>query len=1000
MKKTQNLFCRLALVLATLFFAIDISAQTITGTVMDEMGEVTGASVVVKGTTTGATTDFDGKFSVQCKPGATLVISFVGYVTQEVPAADGMVVTLVEDSQLLEDVVVIGYGTVKKEDATGSIATLKADPKLKGVAPTADNMLVGKIAGVTVTTGGGSSNSGSSIRIRGGSSLSASNDPLIILDGVYLDNEGISGVGNMLSTIDPNDIESFTVLKDASATAIYGSRASNGVILITTKKGKSGNIKITYDANVSMSHKKKTMDVLSGTEFQDLIRTTFANESNREDVYFKAGLNSDGSVAYNANTDWQEEIFQMGVSTEHNLSALGSIGKYLPFRASLGYTRNEGILKTDKNNRYTANLALNPTFLDTHLKVNLNGKVMKIRSNFANGGAIGAATSMDPTKPVYDANSKFHGYWTWTSDDGNIISVATKNPVSLLEAYDDHADVWNFIGSAQIEYNSFFVEGLKANLNLSMDYASSEGESSAPHDAPSQFNSRGYHNSWSKNRNNQQLDAYVTYAHDFKTARSHFDIMGGYSWQKYHSENDWYTESQFDENLQPIPEYISEGESKTEHFIVSFFTRMNYSFANRYLLTFTLRSDGSSRFSKDNRWGVFPSAAFSWRVIEEDFLKDQGAMSDLKLRLGWGQTGQQDINMGDYPYLGSYSYSINNAASYMRWGEWSRLLKPNAYNSKLKWETTTTWNAGIDYGFLNQRINGALDFYYRETKDLINAEAKVPAGANFAEYVAANIGSLSNTGVEFSVNSYPIQTRDFVWELNANVAWNKNKIISLTDGDNATSMRRYGSTGGDGSFQLKAHTVGNPAGMFYVYEQVYDNNGKPLEGVFVDRNNDGALTEDDLYLYHKADADFTYGMSTKFQYKKWDLAMAGHGSWGNWIFNGSAANNAELSAGRLFANSFLSNRPQSAFDTNFQAKTLLSDYYIQNGAFFRIDNISIGYSFEKLFGAKISGRVSGTVQNPFVFTAYKGLDPEIGGGVDNSYYPRPITYMIGLNLNF
>ncbi len=987
------------------------SATKIRGSVIDTSGEgLPGASVRVKGGTEGTATDFDGKFELQCAPGTLLEVTYIGYVAQEVPAADGMVITLVEDSEMLNEVVVIGYGTVKKSDATGSLATLEADPKLKGVASTADDMLVGKIAGVTVTSGGGSATGGSSIRIRGGSSLSASNDPLIILDGVYLDNSGIGGVGNMLSTIDPNDIESFTVLKDASATAIYGSRASNGVILITTKKGKSGRVKITYDGTVSISHIKKKINVLDGNEFQDLIKNTFAGASNQNEVYTKLGLamnpeTGEWESVSNANTDWQKEIFRTAISTEHNISALGSIGEFMPYRISLGYTNNNGILKTDHMRRYTGSIALTPSFFNGHLKASLFGKAMHIKSNFANGGAVGAAIFMDPTKPVYDDNSPYHGYWSWVGDDGNLISVATKNPVSILECWDDQAKVWNFIGSAQLEYNAFFVPGLKANLNLSIDASSSKGYSEAPFDAPSFANSLGFRNDWTNHRTNKQLDFYATYARDLESIKSHFDIMAGYSWQHYFVRNDWYTvgqhERDVDGNLVPKETSISQGESKTEHYILSFFGRVNYSYDNRYLATFTLRDDGSSRFAKKNRWGLFPSLALAWRISEEAFMKEQNTLSNLKLRLGWGKTGQQDINQGDYPYLGSYSYSINNAASYYRDGEWSRLLKPNAYNEDLKWETTTTWNAGIDFGFLDNRINGSLDFYHRKTTDLINAEAKVPAGVNFAEYVVANIGSLTNTGLELTMNFVPIRTNDVTWEINTNVAWNKNKIIELTNGDNSAEIRRFGRTSsGDGSFQLKAHAVDQPAGMFYVYEQVYDSDGHPLEGVFVDRNDDGIVDENDLYFYHNADPSVTYGFSTKLQYKNWDFSVAGHGQGGNWIYNSVASNSAELSRARLFANAFLSNRTDYAFDTNWQTSKVLSDYYVQNGAFFRIDNITLGYSFENLFASRLGGRVYATVQNPFVFTKYKGLDPEISGGFDDNFYPRPVTYMLGLSLNF
>lgn len=1013
MKRTKNPCYRLLMICAVLFFALDVSAQAvISGHVKDDAGEdVIGASVKIKETSQGVTTDLNGNFKLNCREGATLVVSFIGYQTQEVTAKNNLEITLKEDNALLDEVMVIGYGSVKKSDATGSIATLEADPKMKGVAPNADDMLVGKIAGVTVTSGGGSATGGSTIRIRGGSSLSASNDPLIILDGVYLDNNGIGGVGNMLSTIDPNDIESFTVLKDASATAIYGSRASNGVILITTKKGKSGKVKVSYDGNVSVAAIRKKLDVLSGSELQDLYRDAFKGVSNQAEVYEKVGLDPvTGESVYNANTDWQDEIYRTAVSTEHNISVLGSVGEVMPYRASIGYTDNNGILKTDNMQRYTANLVLSPTFLDGRLKANLSGKGMYIKSRFP-GGAVGAAVFMDPTKPVYDESNPYHGYWSWMAEDGNPNRLATTNPVALLECWDDHSKVYNFIGSAQFEYNSLYVKGLKMNLNLSLDTSHSMGNSSRDYDSPDNYTSHGFENEWTNTRVNSQLDLYATYARDLKDIKSHFDIMGGYSWQHYHLKNDWYTigqfEGEFDENGkligkgQPRETSISEGYAKTEHYIVSFFGRLNYAYDDKYLLTFTLRDDASSRFHKDHRWGVFPSLALGWRVIQEDFMKNQDVLSNLKLRLGWGKTGQQDINLGDYPYLGSYSFSINNSDSYLRNGQWSRVLKPNAYNEDLKWETTTTWNIGLDFGFLKNRINGAVDWYYRKTTDLINAEAKVPAGANFAEYVVANIGSLSNTGLEFTLNTIPVQTKDWTWSLNANLAWNKNKILKLTNGDNDTEIRRYGKVSdGDGATPLMAHAVDHPAAMYYVYEQVYDENGKPLEGVFVDRNDDGVLDENDLRFYHNATPDVTLGVSSKLQYKNWDFGIAGHGSIGNWNFNAVAANTAELSTARLYANAFISNKTHYALETNWSSSKPLSDYYVQNASFFRIDNITLGYSFANLFSSKVGGRVYATVQNPFVFTSYDGIDPEISSGFDSSFYPRPVTYMLGLNLNF
>lgn len=995
MKETKKQAFRILMLCAVMFFAIGTYAQSISGSVADQQGEaIIGATVMVKGANTGSTTDVNGNFKVECQEGAALQISYIGYTTQEVTAQNGMRVVLQETDNTLDDVVVIGYGTVRKGDVTGAVTTFNTDPMTKGYSPNANDLLVGKVAGVSVVSDGGAATDGASIRIRGGSSLSASNDPLIILDGVYLDNSGIGGVGNMLSAIDPNSIENFTVLKDASATAIYGSRASNGVIIITTKKGKAGKVALSYSGNVSVSSRKKGIDVLNGDEYRAFVTGLFTGLSNEAEVIGKLGT---------ANTDWQSEIFQSGISTEHNIAAAGSIGKVLPFRVSLDFTDNNGILKTDHMQRYTAGLSLTPTFFNNQLKVNLNGKGMYIKNNFANRGAIGAAVAMDPTHPVYDPDSKYAGYWSWLGSDGNILGVSVKNPVSMLEAYDDHSTAKRFIGSAAFEYDPNFAPGLKLNMDMSLDYSTSNGNVSAPFNAPAYANFLGYSNDYENTRRNMMFDIYATYARDFAEINSHFDIMGGYSWQHYYAKNYNYTISQFqydaDQQLIPLESAINTNTSETEHYIVSFFGRMNYSYADKYLLTFTLRDDGSSRFGPGNKWGVFPSMALGWRVIQEDFMQNQNVFSNLKLRLGWGLTGQQDINQGDYPYLGSYAYSISNASSYWRNGQWIGLLQPNAYNKDIKWETTRTWNVGLDFGFAKNRINGSADFYYRETYNLINAEAKVAAGTNFAEYVVSNIGSMSNTGVELQLNTIPVQTKDWTWELNGNMAFNKSKIIELSNGDQSTSMRRFETTGGDGGFQLKAHAVGHEPGMFYVYEQVYDANGKAIEGAYVDRNGDNAINESDLYLHHNADPKLLYGINSKLMYKNWDFSVSGHGALGNYNYNAVAANSAELSAPRIYANEFLVNVTQFAFDTNFQTKKVLSDYYVQNASFFRIDNITLGYSFSNLFNAKLNGRVYGTIQNPFVFTAYKGLDPEIGGGLDTNFYPRPLTMLFGVSLN-
>ena len=886
----------------------------------------------------------------------------------------------------IDEVVLIGYGKVKKTDQTGSVSTLKVNSETKGFATNAQDMLVGKVAGVTVTTEGGSPSGGAVIRIRGGSSLSASNDPLFIIDGVPIDNSGIAGSGNILNTINPNDIDTFTVLKDASATAIYGSRASNGVILITTKKGTSGKTRITYDASMSASAPRNYIDVLNANEFRSFVDHTFASQGNYNEIKAKLGT---------SDTNWQRKIFTTSFSTDNNLSIFGSVNKKLPYRVSFGYSNVSGTLKTSNLERYTTSISLTPTYFDKHLSVNLNARGVYVKNKFANQGAIGSAINFDPTQNVYDSNSPFGGFFTWTGSDNNIIQVATINPVSLLELREDTSKIYNFIGNVQLDYKVHFLPELHLNANAALDYSQSDGLTFIPALAPSDYLYGGFNNTYKQQRRNSTFDFYAQYSKDLGFLDSKFDIMGGYSWQHYYKDgsNIAHRVSRFNEYGDPL--LVTDTNYATENYIVSFFGRANYSIKDRYLLTFSIRNDGSSRFAKENRYSLFPSAAFAWK-INQDLFKNSKTVKELKLRVGWGKTGQQDINQGDYPYLGTYAYSIGSQANALQGYNngvpiWVSLLRPGAYNPDLKWETTETTNLGLDYNLFNGRIEGSLDVYQRKTIDLINAETKVAAGTNFAEYVAANIGSLENKGAEFSINTKPILNDKFTWEIGGNISYNRNEITSLSYGSNATAARRFG---------VNIHKVGYAAGMYYLYEQIYDSNGKPIEGFYKDQNNDGVINEADLRIYHKPTPDYTYGINTRVKYANFDFSVASHGSIGNYNYNQNAAGSAALSPASVYANEFLVNRPKSALQTNFQNGENLSDYYVQDASFYRIDNIVLGYTFKDLNKNVSSLRVYTTVQNPFVFTKYKGLDPELFGGIDANQFPRPITFTIGTNFNF
>ena len=1007
MKKSLRLKALLTL-LVGLFLSIGAFAQQIAvkGHVKDTTGEpVIGANVLVKGTTNGTITDFDGNFMLNVPKDAILSVSFVGYKSAEVKAASTVMVTLEDDSQVLDAVVVIGYGSVKKNDMTGSVTAIKPDKLNKGLITNAQDMMTGKIAGVSVISKGGAPGEGATIRIRGGSSLTAENDPLIVIDGLAMDNKGVKGLANPLSMVNPNDIESFTVLKDASATAIYGSRASNGVIIITTKKGQAGaRPTISYDGNVSVSTVKSTVDVMDGDQFRSFIKDIWGEDS---EAYSKLG---------NANTDWQKEIFRPAVSTDHNLTISGGL-KNMPYRVSFGYTNQNGIVKTSKFERYTASVSLAPSFFEDHLKVNANLKGMIAKNRYADGSAVGSAVSFDPTQSVRSDDPYhqyyFDGYFQWNTDASSLNDDTWKrtfngnapgNPVALLEEKDDRAISKSLIGNLELDYKFHFLPDLHAHVNGGMDLSTGKQYT----DVSPYSSTNNYYGSYGweqKDKYNLSLNAYLQYSKDF-TDKHRFDVMAGYEWQHFHDTSDqeyW--------GLYPLSNNVVENRgqrynntssgSATESYLVSFFGRVNYTLLDRYLFTATVRQDGSSRFHKNNRWGLFPSFALGWKLKEEAFLKDVDVLSDLKLRLGYGITGQQNINSGDYPYLAVYETN-KDGAYYPILGE-GTTYRPNAYNPDLKWEKTTTYNVGLDFGFLNNRINGAVDYYYRKTTDLLNS-VFVSAGTNFKNKVLSNVGSLENSGIEFSINSKPVVTTDWTWDLGFNITYNKNEITKLTTGDSENYYVAAGDNiGGGRDMKAMAHAVGHPASSFYVYQQVYDENGKPIENEFVDRNGDGTINGDDRYFYKKPTADVLMGLTSRLSYKSWDFSFSLRASLNNYVYNSVEAGGSDCNPTSVYSFGALNNRPLMGVANNIQNlkdNTLLSDYFVQNASFMKCDNITLGYSFKKLFGAPVGGRVYAAVQNVFTITKYKGLDPEVEKGLDNNIYPRPLTTLIGLSLNF
>ncbi|MFA6126070.1 MAG: TonB-dependent receptor [Bacteroidales bacterium] len=964
--------------------------RMITGTVTDSQSgdPLIGASVMVKSDPTkGTITDAFGKFSIGASQGQILVFSYVGYVLQEVAVGNltTLDVKMVSSTEAIAGVVVIGYGTQKKRDATGSVTAVSSKEFNRGAMASPQELLVGKASGVQITSGGGAPGEGATIRIRGGSSMSASNDPLIVVDGIPLDNSGVAGMGNALSTINPNDIESFTILKDASATAIYGSRASNGVIIITTKKGVSGSkLKIAYDGKVSLSTIVNQVPVLGADEYR-----TVYNERYKDNP---AAL----AIPGDANTNWQNEIFTNAIGHDHNLSATGSV-KNLPYRVSVGYSNLNGILKTSNLERYTGALSLNPTFFDNHLTINVNAKAMRENTRFANTGAIGSAVGFDPTQPVFSGNDKFGGYFEWLQANGNPINIATNNPLGMLETHHDIAGVNRILGNIQADYKFHFLPELRANLNIATDRSSSNGGMNCPEWARHVWaingdgkSIGGMHSVYEEQKKNDLLDFYLNYVKEFGSSR--LDAMAGYSWQHFWRKGKFWQTNEAQNKL------LSNTHYNSENFLVSFFGRVNYSLLDKYLLTLTVREDGSSRFSKANRWGLFPSAAFAWKIKEENFLKDVKAVSDLKLRIGYGITGQQNITSGDYPYLARYTMGQPTAA-YQFGDQYILTLRPEGYDANLRWEQTTTYNIGLDFGFMNNRLTGTVEYYYRPTKDLINT-IPVPAGTNLTNQILTNVGDLVNKGVEFAVLGKIISTEDMSWEVGYNVSFNQNEITKLTATDDPNYQGVFvGGIGGGVGNTIQIHTVGYPMNSFYVYEQVYDKVGKPIEGLYVDRSGDGKITELDKYQYKKPAPDVFMGINSRLSYKNWDFSFSGRLSLGNYVYNNVNSGNG-VSAYMYNGVGYATNVVQDAIYTGWVAPRYWSDYYIEDASFFRMDNMNLGYQFNNVASSKMNLYLSLTAQNAFVISKYKGLDPEVFNGIDNNFYPRPRIFLLGLRLEF
>jgi TonB-dependent starch-binding outer membrane protein SusC len=1002
-KSYRKIFGFLSQTIALLLITSAAFAQTVvTGKVTDSKDglPVPGVTVSVKGARTAAQTGADGTYKISVPASATLVFTSTGFAKQEIAVAGktSIDVSFVVTSQQLNDVVVVGYGTARKKDLSGSITAISSKDFQKGAIATPEQLILGKVAGVSIVSNGGAPGSGSTIRIRGGTSLAASNDPLIIIDGVQLSGTGIAGSNNSLSLINPDDIETFNILKDASAAAIYGSRASNGVIIITTKRGRKGKPTFNFNTQLSAGSIARKIEVLSADEFRSYVN---ANGS----AAFKALMGT-------ASTDWQDEIYQTAIGNDNNLSVSGGLkGKLnMPYRASVGYLNQNGILRTGNLQRLSAALNISPRFLNDHLKVDLNLRIVNSKTRFANEGAIGTAVNFDPTQPVYSGNSRFNGFYEWR-DAGSttgLIALAPRNPVGLLNQRMDKSNVNRSVGNIQLDYKFHFLPDLRANLNLGYDIAKGTGTIFIDSSAASTYkrdkdtanvSKSGVNNQYLQKISNQLFEFYLAYGKDIRKIQSRIDLTAGYGYYDNLSTNtffaDYFADGSKRKNSNPDFAF-----DKPQSRLISFYARLNYVFKGKYIFTVNGRRDGSSRLNPDNRWITYHSEAFAWKIKDENFLKSSKVVSDLKLRLGYGITGQQD-GIGLYSYLGNYSLS-NQTAQYQFGNAFYNMYRPQAYNNKLTWEQTATTNIGLDFGFFNNRISGAVDFYIKKTKDLLNV-VNQSAGTNFATSILSNVGNMENKGVEFTLNTQPVRKKDLTVDFGFNVTYNKNQITKLTftDDPNYRGQLTGGISGGTGG-TIQINSVGFGRNSFYVYKQVYDANGKPIDNVFEDLDRDGVITDKDLYRYKSANPDVFMGFNSSVVYKKWNAGFVMRATLGNYVYN-NVYSSTGTSRNILNPLNYLSNGSKNVLESGFDGlgqRYYQSDYYVQNASFLRMDNINLGYNFGKVLRGKANLRLNANVQNVFVITKYKGADPEINGGIDNNFYPRPRTFVFGANIDF
>ncbi|MBN2742794.1 MAG: TonB-dependent receptor [Marinilabiliaceae bacterium] len=949
-------------------------SRTVTGTITDQDNiPMIGVTIMVPGTTLGTITNNDGQYSLSVPAEFTqLQISFMGYetVVSDIPANLVLNAQLNEETHSLGDVVVIGYGTQRKGDLTGSIANVSSKDFNQGMIGSPEQLINGKIAGVQIMSNGGSPTAGSSIRIRGGASLNASNDPLIVLDGVPLEIGGISGnSNNFLSLINPNDIESMTVLKDASSTAIYGSRASNGVIIITTKKGAADRMKINVSSTNSIQTKTKLAEMLSRDEFVQVVNQN--------------GSDAQKALLGSAQTDMNDEIFQMAYGTDNNVSLSGTYNK-LPYRVSVGYYNQNGILMTDNAKRTTGNLSLSPSLLNDFLKLNINVKASHNSNRFAINDAIWGASTWNPTQPIYSGVAAYGGYNEALETNGEPVTGAVINPVGLLKQHHSTSTINRVIGNFDVDYKLHVLPDMRFHATLGYDYAKGQGDIEVPATAAQYFMSGGRDYSYGPQENTNRL--LTTYLNYNKTIGMHaIDAIAGYDYQYWKSYTGAYEQTNVAGESQ-----TSTAANDQRHVLLSYYGRLNYTLMSRYMLTATVRQDGTSRFSQDNRWGTFPSVALGWRLSEEAFLNEWDALTNLKLRGSYGVTGQQD-GIGNYAYLPVYTISQTGAGYFN-----SYTYRPQAYDANLKWETTTAYNWGLDFGFFNNRLSGSIDYYTRQTEDLL---ARVPsaAGTNFDKTIMTNVGNVDSEGWEMVINATPVDNDNWTWNMTVNASTQNMKVKNLSLVKNAEITNTpVGPTIDSYNFQVL--TEGYEPYMFYVYHQLYDPQGKPIEGAYADMNNDGTINSSDLYRYHSPAPDYIFGLSSTLRYKQWNLGMSLRANVGNYVYNGMAMNTGAFNTMSYNA-AQLNNLSASYLDTRFTSRQYLSDYYVENASFLKMDNLTLGYNFGRI-NNWFNLNATAMVQNVFTITNYSGVDPEVPQGMDRSFYPRPRIFSLSLGLDF